>query len=85
MERLDEEERGNYYRTIILGFKLLYFTEIVINIDINNSHLLFAHAKQFIVHFSNNIDKLDVLTSQLFVASFLKILCDLIKESPQHV
>lgn len=81
MERLDEEERGNYYRTIILGFKLLYFTEIVIN----NSHLLFAHAKQFIVHFSNNIDKLDVLTSQLFVASFLKILCDLIKESPQHV
>lgn len=72
---------GKYYKRIILGFKLVYFTEIVINIDDNNSHLLFAHAKQLIVHLSNDIDNLNVLTSQLFEASLFKILRDLIKKS----
>lgn len=47
----------------------------------NNSHLFFAHAKQLIVHLRNNIDKLNVLTSQFFVASFFKILCNLNKEN----
>lgn len=47
----------------------------------NNSHLFFAHAEQLIVHLSNNIDKFNVLTSQFFVASFFKILCNLNKEN----
>ena len=42
-------------------------------------HLFLAHAKQLVVSLCNNIDEFDVLIAQLFVASFFKVLGNLLK------